>query len=146
MKDVMRVPITCRADISIRDAAKIMLKHGIGSVIVVDAHYNIVGILTERDLMRFLAYKNDDPSLTHVREVMSKNVIVISENATLDDAASIMIKHNIKKLPVVDEDGKLVGIVTTTDLVLAGYKIDEEMRNLISPRPEEIFERSFDRL
>ncbi len=144
VKHVMRKPVTCSPDISVKDAVKLMLEYGIGSVIVVDAHGKIVGILTERDVMRFVAYKGGDPSLTHVRELMTKRVIVINENARLKDAAKLMIKHNIKKLPVVNDKGKLVGIITTTDLVLAGYSVNNEIKNLMLPRPEDMFELSFE--
>lgn len=74
-----------------------------------------VGIVTERDLLKSLAYRKAIRPDTSVEVIMSKPLIVVSSNATIGDAAEIMAKHKIRRL-VVKENNKYVGIVTQRDL------------------------------
>ncbi|MBS7608829.1 CBS domain-containing protein, partial [Candidatus Bathyarchaeota archaeon] len=78
----------------------------------------VVGVLTERDVLKRVVDEGRNPDKTLVKEVMSKPPITINPDADLEDAIELMFKHKIKKLPVV-ENGKLVGLVTFTDLVRA---------------------------
>jgi len=89
----------------------------IGCLVVVEAG-RVVGILTERDVLKRVVDEGRKPEETRVREVMSKPPVTISPDADLETAIELMFKHKIKKLPVV-ENGKLVGLVTFTDLVRA---------------------------
>ena len=114
VKEIMKKAVTITDDRTLQEAAKLMTTQGIGCL-VVTAEDKLAGILTERDVLKQVS--NDAGSLNKpVRDVMSTEIITIESKAHIDDAAKIMSKHKIKKLPVLD-DGKLSGIITSTDLI-----------------------------
>ncbi|MEM1872989.1 MAG: CBS domain-containing protein [Acidilobaceae archaeon] len=101
-------------------ARNLLLEKGVSRLVVVDDDEKPVGVLTLSDIARVIMLGSErelDEIL--VREVMSKPPVVIEESKTLKTAARLMLKHKIGGLPVVDEEGALVGIVTRTDLVRA---------------------------
>jgi len=107
-RDVKRV----NEDDGIDSAAKIMKQFKIGSVIVM-ANDKMKGILTTSDIVyKFVADKRG----SKVRDIMSRDVITISQDETIEDAAKMMVKHNIEKLPVV-QGQKLIGIITANDIL-----------------------------
>ncbi|MEM4700642.1 MAG: CBS domain-containing protein [Candidatus Bathyarchaeia archaeon] len=118
VKDVMVTDVvTVEPNVNVRRAVRAMNDFEIGCLIVVEAG-RVVGILTERDVLKRVVDEGRNPDKTLVKEVMSKPPITINPDADLEDAIELMFKHKIKKLPVV-ENGKLVGLVTFTDLVRA---------------------------
>jgi CBS domain-containing protein len=95
-------------------AAKKMVKYDISGLVVTNSGFQIRGIVTKSDIVKaFAASKKPD---TEVSKIMKKRVIVVSEHETLEKAASIMIKHKIKSLPVVSR-GTCVGMITAFDLI-----------------------------
>jgi len=118
VKDVMITDVvTVEPNVNVRRAVRAMNDFEIGCLIVVEAG-RVVGVLTERDVLKRVVDEGRNPDKTLVKEVMSKPPITINPDADLEDAIELMFKHKIKKLPVV-ENGKLVGLVTFTDLVRA---------------------------
>jgi len=116
VRDVMTRPvITIDADIDVLTAAKRMALANVGCLIVV-AGEKPIGILTERDLVKKIVAKASDPQAVKVGDVMSSPLVTISSEASLRDAASLMLKSCVKRLPVTS-NGRLVGIITDTDLV-----------------------------
>lgn len=105
-------PVTLKPDALVGDALGIMKRYKIGGIPIVDAHNQLVGILTNRDL-RF------EKNLRRpVIELMtSQNLITAPIGTTLDQAREILQKHKIEKLPVVDNDGSLVGLITYKDIM-----------------------------
>ena len=124
---------------SVRSAAKMMYKYGIGSVLVMDSERRVVGIITERDIAREVA-EGANLEQTFVKDVMSKNVVYLKVDDTLDDAADLMIEHGIKKLPVEDQKGNLVGIITATDIILADYKFVKVFKSMMEVKNKEELE------
>jgi len=105
-------PITLHADAKVREALEIMAKNRIGGIPVVDANRTLVGILTNRDL-RF--EKNMDRP---VAEVMTKeNLITVAVGTTLEEAEAVLQGHRIEKLPVIDGQRKLMGLITYRDIL-----------------------------
>ena len=100
---------------TVREAAQLMDKHEIGCLVVINK-VKPVGIVTETDMVKRVILKRVDPEKTKVREIMSKPLVVGNPQMDIDEASKIMRKKNIKKLPIVKK-GRLVGLVTTTDLV-----------------------------
>lgn len=116
VREVMTRPvITADVDIDVLTAAKRMALANVGCLIVVSGEKPI-GILTERDLVKKVVAKATDPQTVKVEDVMSSPLVTISPEASLRDAASLMLKSRIKRLPVTS-NGRLVGIITDTDLV-----------------------------
>ena len=116
VRDVMTRPvITADADIDVLTAAKRMALANVGCLIVISGEKPI-GILTERDLVKKIVAKAADPQAVNVGEVMSSPLVTISPEASLRDAASLMLKSGVKRLPVTSNE-RLEGIITDTDLV-----------------------------
>lgn len=111
-----RKMITLDKGLSVKSAIKLMVKKNIGSVVVTaDSSSDPVGILTERDILKSIAYKRIRPEITKIEEVMSTPILSVETDTTLGDAAQLMIKKNIRRL-LVKEGNKYVGIITQRDL------------------------------
>ena len=111
-----RKMITLDKGLSVKSAIKLMVKKNIGSVVVTaDSSSDPVGILTERDILKSIAYKRIRPEITKIEEVMSTPILSVEGDTTLGDAAQLMIKKNIRRL-LVKEGNKYVGIITQRDL------------------------------
>lgn len=130
VKDVMVTDVvTVESHVNVKRAVRVMNDFEIGCLIVVEAG-RVIGILTERDVLKRVVDEGRKPEETTVGEVMSKPPITISPNVDLETAIALMFKHKIKKLPVV-ENGKLVGLVTFTDLVRAQPALIQTIRRLM---------------
>jgi signal-transduction protein with cAMP-binding, CBS, and nucleotidyltransferase domain len=89
-----------------------------------------VGIITEQDINCKVVAKNRVPGDVYVHEVMSTPLITIGIDKTVEDAATIMMKHKVRRIPVV-EDSRVVGIVTVRDILAASNEMNGIMSNLI---------------
>jgi CBS domain-containing protein len=107
---------TAKFDDTIQNIALLMNRYQIGCVIIVDDDDKPLGIITERDMIKRVICKAIPPEDARIIDVVSKPLVTASPDMRAGDAAKIMLEHNIKKLPVLDE-GRLVGLVTLTDLV-----------------------------
>jgi len=107
--------ITIEEEATVREAVELMNKHEIGCLIAMRKG-KPSGILTERDLLKRVLADSKDPEKTKVLEIMSKPLVVGKPHMDVEDAARLMFKMKIKKLPVV-EKGRLLGLITLTDLV-----------------------------
>jgi CBS domain-containing protein len=131
VKEIMRKDVKIvRPDDNVMEAAKIMNQYRIGSLVVVDGKGHIEGILTERDIMKGVNAESLNSADVKVSEIMTKKVIVISPDISLEEAADIMTQYKIKKLPVV-EGGQLVGIVTSSDLISYEKNLVEKISFLL---------------
>lgn len=129
VKDVMNKQVkTIYKEASIQEAVRIMTENRIGSLIVVE-NKRLIGIITERDILTKVVAKSI-PTDTKVKEIMVSKVISITPDKHIEDAAELMTKNKIKKIPVVFNN-KLIGIVTATDLVAAEPKLLEQIGELI---------------
>ncbi len=147
-------PITAQVTDTVADAAKVMRKHKISGMPVLDGE-RLAGIVSESDLLRLLATeeegtlwlpspfevfevpfrdlvkwerlhsKAEDVSKKKVSEVMSRNIHEVGPEDSVEEAASVMTRHRINRLPVV-EDGRLVGIITRGDIVSGLGTVHEE--------------------
>ncbi len=103
-------PVTITKDQTVADALRLMKENRIGGIPVIDDEHRLIGILTNRDL-RF----QKDMSLA-VSEVMTSENLITTHDANLEDAAQILLNNKIEKLPVVDDDNKLIGLITYRDI------------------------------
>jgi CBS domain-containing protein len=113
---LMSAPVyTVGRDASLRSAGRTMLERGIGSVVVVDDDDVLEGILTATDFVRVVAEGPSDPEAS-VETVMSTDVVTATANDPVVAVAETMLDHGFHHVPVVDDDGAAIGIITTTDL------------------------------
>jgi CBS domain-containing protein len=130
VKDVMhKNVVVAKADVTIKEASKVMTQYKIGSLIVLKDD-KIVGIMTESDIVKSVS-KDLDLDSTVLEEVMSKKIVTIDPEKTIEDAVDLMVKNKIKKVPVV-EQGKIKGIITASDIVVVEPKLIASIANLIS--------------
>jgi CBS domain-containing protein len=109
--------ITVGPELSIKDSLTLLVKYNIGALVVIDENNHLVGILSERDIIRRAAESADVFSLL-VDQLMTKEVVVCDSKDDLMSVAHMMTEKRFRHVPVVDE-GKLVGIVSIGDILKA---------------------------
>lgn len=135
VKEVMkRIVKTVRPEDTVKDAAKIMNELRIGSLVVVSGTGEVVGILTERDILTDVVATGKSADEVKISEIMTPNIVTITPDRTLEEAADIMTENKIKKLPVVYE-GRLVGIITATDLIAYEKDLIKKISVLLAASP-----------
>ncbi|MGQ9515805.1 MAG: CBS domain-containing protein [Anaerolineae bacterium] len=120
-----RQPIAIPPDLPLPEALRLMREKRVRRLPIVDEAGRLIGIVSEKDLL----YAAPSPATTlsiyemqylltriTVKDVMTSDVITVRESNTLEEAARLMVRHKIGGLPVVDDAGKLIGIITETDL------------------------------
>ena len=125
-REIMSSPVVTAGErTSIRDIAKLMKKHDVDAVVITDKNGIPAGIITEGDIVRRLVSAKRNLWFVRADHVMSKPLVTVGKDAMLEDAARYMAERKIKKLCVVDENNKLVGMLTTEDITKnAGYLIN----------------------
>ncbi len=103
-------------DVSVKTAAEMMRDNGIGSIFITSGE-EIIGILTDTDLVRRVVAAGADPLTTTVEQIMSAPIASIEGNRTLLDANDVMAKQHIRHLGIT-KDGKMVGMISVRDLVV----------------------------
>jgi len=135
VKEIMTTDVkTIRPEDNIKRLAEMMVKNKIGSLVVVEGSGEVVGIATERDIIEDIILLGKSPEEVKVRDVMTKDIITVNPDNSLEEAAEVMVYHKIKKLPVIDK-GRLVGIVTATDLIAYENRLVEKISSLIMASP-----------
>jgi CBS domain-containing protein len=112
-------PRTVGSSTSVVEAARIMKSEDVGSVPILEDD-RLVGVVTDRDITIRAAAEGRDLQSTTVGEIASRDVVTIDPQQSLDEAARLMAQHQVRRLPVVEEDGRLVGIVAQADVAQAG--------------------------
>lgn len=108
--------VSVRPDATVAEAAKTLFSNRIGAALVMEGEDTIVGIFSERDMVRGMAVHGDQVESMKVADLMSRNVLTCSPNDTLENLMAIMTANRVRHLPVV-ESGALIGIVTIGDVV-----------------------------
>jgi CBS domain-containing protein len=111
-------PAVVRPDSTVADAVHVMVERHVGAVAVVDGK-SVVGIFTERDILRKLALSGLDPRRVPVKEFMSTPVETITPDTSAGDAFAIMIGHHFRHLPIVDRTGGLLRMLSIRNLLQA---------------------------
>lgn len=106
---MMKDPVTAKEEVSLERTLKMLHTRHVGSVIITNSEKRCIGIFTERDAIRAVAQKI--PLETPLKKVMTRKVITIHENATFAEARRTMVTRGIRHLPVVNDEGKLVGLL-----------------------------------
>ena len=106
--------VSIEADATVKDAVLRMNQHDIGCL-VVTKNGQVEGIVTERDVLKRVVSKSKNPDETEVSDVMSKPLIVGGPTMYVEDAAKLMLKKSIKKLPIMENE-RVIGIITFSDI------------------------------
>ena len=120
-----------KTGMNVFEVAKFMDLHNIGAVPVLDSKGGLIGIFSERDLVRRCISKELDLKKTKVDDVMTKNVIFIESSDTPEYAMQIMKQEKIRHMPVV-EDQQIIGMISMRDLLLYDVKTKEEKIELLN--------------
>jgi len=105
-------PAFVSIDASVADAIRTMIDRHAGAVAVVDENHVVAGMFSERDVMKKFALSGRAADATPVRELMSHYVVMGSRETTPAEALQVMIESRHRHLPIVDEDGKLLGVIS----------------------------------
>lgn len=102
---------------TVHEAAQFMRKAHVGSLVVVNEQHNPIGILTDRDIVLSVVAAGLNPSTVKVTEVMTPEPLVVHEEADLWGTIQIMRTHGVRRLPVVNDQHQLVGIIAADDML-----------------------------
>jgi CBS domain-containing protein len=126
--------ITASPDTPIQAAARLMVRNKVSGLPVVDGDSRVVGIITEADFLRLEVARDeaDDPQpIERVEQVMHRTVLTITPDATVGEAARMMVVNDVNRLPVTDANGKSLGIISRLDVVAAFTRPDEVIEDEI---------------
>jgi CBS domain-containing protein len=116
VKDAMTAnPCTINADQTVAYAAKMMRDEDVGVAPVVD-EAQLIGTLTDRDIAVRVVAEGMDPQTVKVRDVASTELVTVTQQQDLDEALRLMADHQVRRLPVVEEDGVVVGVLAQADV------------------------------
>jgi CBS domain-containing protein len=127
------LPRTVKTGDSIVDAAKLMRGEDSGIAPIVDGD-RLVGVITDRDIAVRVVAEGRDPRTTRVEEVASTNLVTVDPHQNLVEALRLIRQHHVRRLPVVEEDGRLIGIIAEADV--ARHLDDERMAEVVEQIPE----------
>ncbi len=113
---------------TVAEAVQLMIDHAAGAVAVVDDQGIVAGMFTERDVLEKFALSGRDPKTTPVRELMSPMVEMATEETTPAEALRVMLERHYRHMPVVDDNGKVLGILSIRHILEA--KIDDLVAQL----------------
>ncbi len=113
-------PVCCLTTDRAQKVAGLLCKHGVGSMPVVTDYESrkLVGIITDRDLCCSVVANGLNPQSTPIEEFISRNPVACREGENLDDCERLMQEHKVRRIPIVDGDGRVIGIVSQADLAL----------------------------
>ena len=112
-------PRGIEASTPVAEAAQLMKSEDVGSVPVLEGE-RLVGMLTDRDIVVRVLAEGRDPQSTNVGDVASRELVTVDPQQDLDEALRLMAQHQVRRLPVVEEDERLVGILAQADVALEG--------------------------
>ena len=116
-RDVMTPdPVCCRPHTSIDEVARLMVDGDFGEIPVIDAADHPIGVVTDRDIVRRVVAQGKNPIGYTAETCMSHPVVTVASDARLEDVVSMMERHQIRRVPVVDDQGRCAGIIAQADV------------------------------
>jgi len=112
-------PTSVEASTSVADAAKLMRDEDVG-LLPISSGDRLEGTVTDRDIAIRVVAEGRDPQATAVREIASTDLVTVDPKQDVDEAVRLMAQHQVRRLPVVEEGGRLVGIVAQADIAEQG--------------------------
>lgn len=131
-------PVTASPDTTVREAAHRMLSRKVGAVVVVNSRGKPIGIVTDRDIAVKVVAQGADPAVVRMGALIRRQPTVIGEEAGVLDATRLLSRRGVRRLPVVDRAGKLVGIISLDDILML---IGSELGHIASTLANELGRR-----
>jgi CBS domain-containing protein len=129
IRDIMTPnPRSVDTQATVVEAARVMRDENVGIVPITEGD-RLVGTVTDRDIAVRVVAEGRNPESTTVGEIASRELVTIDPQQDLDEALRLMARHQVRRLPVVEEDGKLVGIVAQGDIAL--HASDEQTGDVV---------------
>ena len=139
VKDLMtKKVITVYKNDSVQDCANKMKENDLGLLVVINSNREILGVITDRDIVTRLIAKDNSYKKT-VDEVMTHTCVTINKDEDISVAASKMGDYQLKRLPVINDEKKLVGIITLSDMAICKYTnptVNEIYYEIALPNPQ----------
>lgn len=132
-RDVMTPdPACCTPHTTLDQVAKLMVQNDCGEIPVIDSADQPVGVITDRDIVCRVVAEGKNPLGHTAEQYMSQPVVTVRSDATLDEVVSTMEKHQIRRVPVVDERGCCAGIIAQADVAWTGgeHEVAELVREV----------------
>jgi CBS domain-containing protein len=136
VRDLMtKSPRCCTPDTKLDVVARMMFDSNCGEIPVVDGR-NLVGVITDRDITLRAVAAGLDPALVPARDVMTKAVHTVGADAGIDEALQMMEVRRVRRLPVTDDTGKVIGILSQSDLAakISSTQLAELVQVLSNPK------------
>src|SRR5271169_3289742 len=121
-------PATVSLEATVEDAVRTMTDKAVGAVAVIDEQGVVAGMFTERDVLTKFALSGRDPKTTPVRDLMSPIVEMATEETTPSEALQVMLERHYRHMPIVDEHGKVLGVLSIRNILEA--RIDDLLAEL----------------
>jgi CBS domain-containing protein len=117
-KAMTKKPVCCLPDENVAKAAQLMKREGVGSIPIIEAEKTkkLVGMLTDRDLALKIIADERNPQSTKVEELMSRKVVTCRKDDDLQKAVDLMAKNQLRRIPVVDSNNGIIGIISQADV------------------------------
>ena len=139
VRDIMTADPACvRESDGIAEAARIMKSEDAGVVPIIDGDRKLAGIITDRDIVVRLVAEGKNPLDCKVSEAMTKNIRSVRDDASVDEVMSIMRSANVRRVPVCDNNDRIVGIVSMADLATETNekgKVGDVVQDISEARP-----------
>lgn len=129
VKEIMTEnPACCALDTNLRQVAKMMLDNDCGAIPVVEDFENLrpIGVVTDRDIVIRAVANGDNPLDLTAKSVMSENIVTATPDMTVEECVDLMENHQVRRIPVVDENGNCCGMVAQADIAVKADEAEAE--------------------
>ena len=124
-RDVMTVnPACCTPETPIDQVAKLMVQHDCGEIPVIDPAEHVVGVVTDRDIVCRVVAQERNPMAYTAETCMTESVVTVTTDSPLSEVMATMERHQVRRVPVVDEQGCCAGMISQADVAWAGKERD----------------------
>lgn len=125
-------PACCTPETTLNEVAKLMVHRDCGEIPVIDRQGHLLGVITDRDIVCRIVAQDKNPMAHTAMEAMSEPVITVRSTTPLDDVVNTMERHQIRRVPVVDDRGFCAGIIAQADIARRGpeHEVAELVREV----------------
>lgn len=112
-------PQCCSRETPVNDVANLMVEADCGEIPVVDADNRLIGVVTDRDIVCRAVAKGKNPSAMTAGDIMTEPVVCVTKDTQLPEIVAVMEEHQIRRVPVVDDEGRVIGIIAQADVAMS---------------------------